>query len=142
MTILKINAGETAFDEEYFFNVEETGYRVLGGAYVGDGKVVARVISTERDDVATAWAAFSVMTQPINNIAILDLNAKTLEIVDDVPLHGGQYLTPFLIEEGKVWVSITTSPTDSFLYLVDPATASATKGARIEGSEIQSFFKY
>lgn len=143
--ILKINAGETAFDEEYFFNVEEEfGYRVLGGAYVGDGKVVARVISVEIDenpDIFGAWASFDV-TLPIHNIAVLDLEEKTFELVDEVPLHGGQYLTPFLIENGKVWASITTSATDAFVYQVDPATATAVKGARIEGSEIQTFYKY
>jgi hypothetical protein len=142
--ILKINNGEAQFDEDYFFDVEELGYKVMGGAYVGDGKVVARVVSNEIDGELTgeAWAAFSVASAPIHNIAILDLNAKTLEIVDEIPLHGGQYLTPFLIENGKVWASITTTINDAFVYNIDPATATATKGARIEGSEIQAFFKY
>jgi hypothetical protein len=140
--ILKINNGETKFDENYFFNVEALGYRVLAGAYVGNGKVVARVISTELDSEAPAWAAFSVVDAPIHNIAVIDLNAKTLEVVDEIPLHGGQYLTPFLVEDGKVWASITVSASDAFVYQIDPATVTATKGARIEGSEIQAFFKY
>jgi hypothetical protein len=140
--ILKINNGETKFDENYFFNVEALGYRVLAGAYAGNGKVVARVISTEIDANAPSWAAFSVMTAPIHNIAVIDLNAKTLEIVDEIPLHGGQYLTPFLVEDGKVWASITSSASDAFVYQIDPSTVTATKGARIQGSEIQAFFKY
>ncbi|HEY3403591.1 MAG TPA: DUF4374 domain-containing protein [Ohtaekwangia sp.] len=140
--ILRINSGESEFDEAYFFNVEEEGYRVLGGVYVGNGKVVARVISVTIDNQAPAWAAFSVVDAPIHNIAVLDLEDKTIEIVDEVPLHGGQYLTPFMVENGKVWASITTSATDAFVYEIDPATATAVKGARIDGSEIQTFSKY
>lgn len=140
--ILKIRKGTQAFDEDYFFNVEELGYRVMGGAYVGNGIVVARVISAELDATLPPWAAFSVADAPIHNIAVLDLNAKTLKIVEEIPLHGGQYLSPFLIEDGKVWASITSSKSEAFVYQIDPATAKGTKGARIEGSEIQAFFRY
>jgi hypothetical protein len=140
--VLKINRGQQSFDENYFFNTEELGYRVMGGAYVGNGKVVARVISVEVDNGMETWASFATMQAPIHQMAVLDLNAKTLKIVSDIPLHGGQYLTPFLVEDGKVWASITTSASDSYVYQIDPNTATATKGARIEGSEIQTFFKY
>lgn len=139
--ILKINAGESKFDDDYFFNVEELGYRVLGGVYTGNGKVVARVVSVATDTTASSWAAFSVSSSPICNMAVLDLNAKTITVVDDVPLHGGQYRTSFLVEDGKVWASITTSATDAYVYRIDPATATAEKGSRIEGSEVQTFFK-
>jgi hypothetical protein len=140
--ILKINRGQQSFDEDYFFNVEALGYRVMGGAYAGNGKVVARVISVDLDNTMEPWASFATMQAPIHRMAVLDLNAKTLKLVDEVPLHGGQYLTPFLVENGKVWASITTSAADSYVYQIDPNTATATKGARIEGSEIQTFFKY
>jgi hypothetical protein len=140
--ILKINSGATAFDANYFFDVEALGYKVLGGVYTGNGKVVARVISNTTDASATAWAAFSVAEAPICNIAILDLNAKTLTLVNEVPLHGGQYLTPFLLEDGKVYASVTTSASDAFVYRIDPVTATAEQGARIEGSEIQAFHKF
>lgn len=142
--ILKINKDQTAFDKDYFFNTEALGYRVMAGTYVGNGKVVARVIAVavDNNEAVKPWAAFSVMAAPLHNIAVLDLNAKTLKIVEQIPMHGGQYLTPFLVENGKVWASITTTASDAFVYQIDPATATATKGARIEGSEIQGFYKF
>lgn len=138
--VLKIKKGTQAFDKDYFFNVEALGYRLMGGAYVGNGIVVARVVSAALDATLPPWAAFSTARAPIHNIAVLDLNAKTLKIVAEIPMHGGQYLTPFLIEDGKVWASITVDINNAFLYQIDPQTATATKGARIEGSEIQAFY--
>lgn len=140
--ILKINSGESSFDPNYFFNVEDLGYKVMTGVYTGNGKVVARVISSSLDQSVPSWAAFSVMEAPICNIAVLDLNAQTITIVDDVPLHGGQYNTPFFQENGKVWMSITTDASNAFLYAIDPSNATAAQGARIQGSEIQALFKY
>jgi len=138
--ILKINKGQEQFDANYFFDVESYGYRVLTGAYAGNGKVVARVVSTTVDNSAPDWAAFEV-TAPVCNIAVLDLNTKSFTLVSSIPLHGGQYQTPFHVENGKVYTSINNG-SEAYIYAVDPNTASATKGARIEGSELQSFFKY
>ena len=94
------------------------------------------------DNTLPPWAAFSVAAAPIHNIAVLDLNKKTLKLVEEIPLHGGQYLTPFLVENGKVWASITVSASDAYVWQIDPATAKGTKGARIDGTEIQAFYKY
>lgn len=138
--ILKVNAGQEQFDAGYFFNVENSGYRILTGVYAGNGKVVARVVSTAIDNSAPAWAAFSV-DAPVCNIAVLDLNTKSFNLVSSIPLHGGQYQTPFHVENGKVYTSINNG-TEAYVYAVDPSSATATKGARIEGSELQSIFKY
>ncbi|HRG88032.1 MAG TPA: DUF4374 domain-containing protein [Chitinophagales bacterium] len=138
--ILKVNRGEEQFDPSYFFDIEALGYRILTGTYAGNGKVVARVVSTTVDNTAPAWAAFSV-TAPVCNIAVLDLNSKSFNIVSNVPLHGGQYQTPFLLQSGKVYTSVNDG-TEAYVYIVDPSAGTAVKGARIEGSELQSFFKY
>jgi len=139
--ILKINAGEEAFDEDYFFNVEESGYRVTSAVYVGGGIAVAKVITPATDEAAasvTKWALFSEVT-PILNVAILDLNAKTVTLVDDIPLHGGQYATPFLIENGKVYTSVNNG-TETYIYQVDPSNATATKGAKLIGNQFQGLY--
>lgn len=138
--ILKINNGEEQFDASYFFNTEALGYRLLTATYAGNGKVVARAVPVATDAAAPAWAAFDV-TVAICKVVVLDLNAKTLVEVNDVPLHGGQYQTPFLVENGKVLMSINDG-TEAYIYQIDPLAATAVKGARIEGSELQSFFKY
>lgn len=139
--ILRIKSGETAFDDDYFFDLSSTGYKVTSGVYVGNGKVVARVISDAMDETAAAvnqWAAFSETTA-ILNVAVIDLIAKTLTIVDDVPLHGGQYKTPFLVEDGKVYVSVNDG-TEAYIYRVDPVAATAEKGAKLIGNQFQGLY--
>ncbi|WP_420583374.1 DUF4374 domain-containing protein [Reichenbachiella sp.] len=139
--ILKINAGEDEFDANYHFDVEASGYKAISGAYAGNDLVVARVISTTLDEQASEssqWAAFGVST-PILNIAVLDLENETVTIVDDVPMHGGQYQTPYLVEDGKVYISVNDG-SETYVYQVDAATATATKGAKIIGNQLQSIF--
>lgn len=141
--VLKIDASTDEFDASFFMNIEDDhGYRVLTGEYAGNGKIVARVISVSNDDNSGvgSWAGFTT-ENPICKIAIIDVNAETFEIVDDIPLHGGQYKTPFFLENGKVMVSINDG-SSAAVYAVDAETATATKGANIGGGQLQGIFKY
>lgn len=137
--ILKINAGEEKFDEDYFFNIEDNyGYHVLTAAYAGDGKIVANVISEENDIIDNIWGASSTDT-PLLETAIIDLENETLTLVKDVPSHGGQGQTPFLVEDGMVYISVNNG-TDAYIYQINANTATATKGAKIIGNELQGIF--
>lgn len=139
--ILRIKSGEQAFDEDYFFNVEEEyGFKVLNGHYVGNGKVVARVSNAADDNSADRmWAAFG--NYDVCKVVIIDLAAQTLTQVTDIPVHAGQYQTPYLTEAGKVYMSIRqNSNGDAYVYRIDPATATAEKGAKIDGLELQAIY--
>jgi hypothetical protein len=144
--ILRIKKGETEFDESYFFNVEElSGYKILTAGYVDKGKAVARVVPDESPDNLND--AFDV-TAPLCKLVVIDLINQTVEDVqmktngvdEEASLHGGQYATPFFVEKGKVWVSVNTG-IESYLYLVDPATATAERKAKILGTEIQAIYE-
>ncbi|MGR3812108.1 DUF4374 domain-containing protein [Jiulongibacter sp. NS-SX5] len=139
--ILKINAGSDEFDQNYFFDVEASGYKVTSAEYLGNGKVIANVIANDLDAQAAAvntWALFSEVT-PLLNTAIIDLNAQTVTIVQDVPQHGGQYATPFLVEDGKAYISVNNG-TEAYVYQVDAATATAVRGAKLIGNQFQGLF--
>lgn len=71
---------------------------------------------------------------------LIDLEAKTVEDVSGVPLHGGQYALPILVENGKAYVNISTA-TDAHIYEIDPATKAGTKGAEIKALEAKGIFK-
>lgn len=141
--ILKINNGASQFASDYYFDTEAQGYRVLQAVYAGNGKMVARVVSVATDNSAEPWAAFgSDWEKFVCRIAVLDMNTKTVTLVNEIPLHKGQYQFPSLVDNSKVSLSIATALDGVFVYEVDPATAKATKGARINGQEIQAFYKY
>lgn len=136
--ILRIKNGETEFDEDYFFNVEEAtgGEKLFWFDYVGGNKAIARLLT---HDNGAPWGAFGRETFN-QRLVILDLEAKTVTEVSNVPLHAKRYSSPVLVEDGKVYVSIETA-TDAFVYQVDVETASATKGAEIKGKTIKGFYK-
>ncbi len=147
--ILKIRAGEDKFDSTYFFDVEAvSGYELLTSVYVGNGIAVGRAV-IEEDTAKSNWYIFSGGPQTCKMV-VLDLINKTVKDVDGIPAHIGQEQTPFLVENGKVYVSINAGSdiasvktgTEAYIYEIDPATATGTKGAKIEGRGIQAFFKY
>lgn len=133
--ILRINSGETEFDDSYFFNVEEVaGGKVNFFQYVGDGKAIANIVT----DDSKLWGAYDTGNE-IHKLVILDLEQKTSTDVANVPNHGGFYGSPWLVEDGKVYLSIVT-PTNAHVYGVDVATATGTQGAEILGKELKGIY--
>jgi hypothetical protein len=141
--ILRIKNGQQIFDPSYFFDVETAsgGAKLLSATYAGNGLLVARMQMPDTDDVSKQWNAFDV-TIPICQVAIIDLNNKTVTHVKDIPQHGGQYGSQGLVENGKVYLSVTSATAgEARIYEVDPLTATAVKAAKIEGLEIPAIYK-
>ena len=142
--ILKIPNGETEFDENYFFNVEdaENGGIMFWMDHVGGEKVIARLLTEDIDpstdtEGAGSWAAYgrSLFNQ---KLVIIDLANKTVTPVADVPLHAKRYSMPVYVEDGVAYVSVETAD-EAYVYEVTLATATASKGAKIEGKTIKGF---
>lgn len=139
--ILRIKKGATGFDPDYYFDVETAsgGAKLLTATYAGNGKLVGRVVKPGAD--TTMWNAFDVSI-PICKLVVIDLNAKTVTDVSNVPDHGGEYRTHGFVENGKVYMSITSSTEgETRVYEIDPATATGKKAAKIEGIEAPAIFK-
>ena len=128
--ILKINAGTTEFDKDYYFNTDaaSNGGKIAHAIYIGNGKLFASV-TTVAPTLADKWAD--------NNLryAIVDLNAKTITRIANAPVFKGEGARSFaaLLDEGKIYTAITLNGVTN-IYQTDIATATATKGAEIEGS--------
>lgn len=136
--ILRIKNNETEFDTDYFFNVEEvtSGGKLFSLDYAGGNKAIARILT---NDTGNKWEAFgrTVFNQ---KLVIIDLVEKTVTDVANIPLHAKRYSSPILVENGKAYVSIETA-TDAYVYQVDMASATGTKGAKIIGKTIKGFFR-
>lgn len=128
--ILKINAGTTEFDKDYYFNTDAAanGGKIAHAIYIGNGKLFAAV-TTVAPTIADKWAD--------NNLryAIVDLNARTITRIANAPVYKGEGGRSFaaLVDEGKVYTAITLNGVTN-IYQTDIATATATKGAEVEGS--------
>jgi len=148
--ILKIANGETEFDTDYFFNIEEAtdGGTIFWFDYVSGNKAIARilvnedecnaVVPTEENPSPCSWAAYgkNFFNQ---KLVVIDLVEQTVTDVADVPLHAKRYTSPINIIDGKIYVSIETAD-DAYVYQVDVDTATAVKGAKIEGKTVKGFF--
>lgn len=136
--ILRIPAGSTDFDPTYFFNIEaETGGgKIFWFDYVGGGKAIARILT---HDNGAVWEAYgrTVFNQ---KLVIIDLAAQTVTDVANVPLHAKRYSSPVTVENGKLFVSIETAA-EAYVYQIDVASATATRGAKINGKTIKGFYK-
>lgn len=133
--LLRIRDGETEFDDSYFFDFEAaTGGKINFIEYTGNGKLLANVVV----DDSGLWGAY-VTGNEISKLMVLDLEAQTATDVANVPLHGGFYGDPWMVEDGKVYMSINTAQ-DSYIYEIDPSTATGTRGAKVLGKELKGIY--
>lgn len=138
--ILKINSGETEFDQDYFFNIDEAtdGGKIFWFDHIGGNKALARILP---EDNGISWDAYTRdATAFTQKLVIIDLEAQTITDVANVPLHAKRYSSPVFVEDGKAYVSIETA-TDAYIYQVDIATATGVKGAKIAGKTVKGIFK-
>ncbi len=134
---LKIENGATSFSD-YFFDFEDKsgGYKINNAVYAGNGKMVVRMVQEDTG----LWATYNPKSDaPICSIAIADLHTKTVTKVAGVPLHGGEWGMSNLVHNGKVYLNISDSESAA-IYEIDPTTATAVKGASIEGNWVKGIF--
>ncbi|MBE7653583.1 DUF4374 domain-containing protein [Tenacibaculum finnmarkense] len=136
--ILRIKSGATDFDKEYYFDFEKAsgGKKINFLHYVGNNKAVVRMIT----DDSTKWSAFAPTSKKPNcKIAVVDLAAKTVTEVTDIPLHGGQWATPALNSNGKVYMNISDN-NGAYIYEIDVNTATAKKSQKVEAAVVKGIF--
>ncbi|NJY62096.1 DUF4374 domain-containing protein [Salinimicrobium sp. CDJ15-81-2] len=133
--ILKINSGETTFDADYFFDLQE----VAGGnpvhlIYLGNGKAFAEINMAARDAQAM-WS-----DSPLQS-AIIDLNNKTVNFITGIPQHNGAGRRLAALQDGNyVYLTIPGEQGVS-VYRIDTTNYTATKGADVEANFVAGFFK-
>lgn len=128
--ILKIASGATDFDAGYFFNTDAAanGGKIAHAIYIGNGKLFA-AITTKAPTLTDRWSDANL------RLAIVDLVAKTITPVTNSPVFSGNGGRSFaaLADNGKVYCAISVSGVVN-IYQTDVATATATKGAIIQGT--------
>jgi len=154
--IVRIANGETEFDADYLLDIEAAtdGGKIFWFDYVGNEKALARIVMPSDQTVDhdskpetaevpadnVAWGDFA-KTVIRQKLVIIDLANKTVTDVAGIPLHAKRN-TPSvdITDNGTVYVSIETED-DAHVYEVDIATATAVKGAKIEGATIRAFYQ-
>lgn len=135
--ILRIKNGTTEFDPSYFFNIEEVtgGYKLAQIKYIGNSKALAQIYSFKDHVPADKWTTRDV------RLAIVDLAAKTVNYVSDVPLHTGGMHNKFILEGNTAYLPINVPTQGIYIYKIDLANAKGTKGAQVQGKAVMGMFK-
>ncbi|HLU69695.1 MAG TPA: DUF4374 domain-containing protein [Fibrobacteria bacterium] len=139
--VVRIKDGETVFDDAYEWDFQAaTGKKLTWFAPIGGELAIARAMTATPTEAAGAidttidWVALgSSFSQ---DLFILDLANKTATPVSGVPTHGGEYGTGVFVEDGKAYVNVVTA-NESYIYVVDIASASAVKGAKVAAAGVK-----
>jgi hypothetical protein len=137
---LRIKNGETAFDPSYFFNLDEisNNRKIYFCQYLGNGLVLAEM--GRFPTIGGQWAFEDVNLSAV----IIDLNAKTIkDVTGDIPAHAGQggITLSVPVENGKVYLPVTSYTDGTYIWEIDIATATAKKGAQINAKYVTGIFK-
>lgn len=133
--ILRINSGETSFDSEYYFDVEE----IAGGTpthlkYLGNGKAFAEINMAARENQAT-WS-----DSPLQS-AIIDLNNQTVNFITGIPEHSGSGRRLAALHDGDYIYMTIPGESGVSVYRIDTTNYTAAKGADVEANFVAGFFK-
>ncbi|MBQ0737348.1 DUF4374 domain-containing protein [Aquimarina celericrescens] len=134
--ILKINAGETSFDEDYFFDIND----VANGTWVyakllSDGRFFAE-INTEARANQAMWS-----DSPLES-AIVNFEAQTVNYVQNIPAHAGDGRRLVGFEEDSNYYITIPEEDGIFVYQIDTQNYTATQGAEVQASFIAGFYKF
>lgn len=136
---MRIGAGETTFDTDYFFDFEAKsgGLKPVHIKYLGHGLVFAEVSTLNPQTVDDRWSDRDV------KCSIINLYDQTITDIDGIPIHNGQgggRRFSVLSDGGYVYIPIETG-NGIYIYRVDPKTATAVKGAEVSTTFVGGFFR-
>jgi len=134
--VLKINAGETSFDADYFFDtVSLAGGTFSNAQFLSNGKLFVDVNTQARVSQAN-WS-----DNPLES-AIIDLETESVDFIQGIPEHtrGGREVS--LIEEGNNVYTTITEEDGIFIYQINPQNFTATRGAELQTAFETGFYKF
>ncbi len=134
--VLKINKGATSFDSSFYIDIETAsgGYHMFKPWYVGGNYFVLQMYSS----TGAATSTGSTL-----KLGVLDISTKKFTFITGLPEEStiSAIGKAPLVENGKLYVSIT--PTVGFprLYTIYPSTASATAGTIVNSTGVVALGK-
>lgn len=133
--VVRIKQGMEEFDNNYYVNIEAQteGKSFLRSWPVGGSNFLLLMYDrplTEKGFTANQLAVFNGETGKITYV-------KGLPAADEISGFGN---TPYY-EDGKAYVAVTTTNGYPAIYVINTATATATKGLSVEGTQITGLGK-
>lgn len=129
--VVRIKAGEERFDEGFYLNIEALtdGLSFQRTWYLGGTKFLMLMYDSTLEPGKTMVA---------NRLAILDVASEEFRYVEGMPSKEliSSFGTQPFIEAGKAHLAVTTTDGYPAIYVIDIASAVATKGLTVEATMI------
>lgn len=128
--VVRIKAGTQEFDPNYYYNIESQtgGKSFLRCWHIADDNFL--MLMYDRPLTESGFTA--------NRLAVFKGETGQLTYVDGMP--EAEKISSFgnavYNENGKVHVTVTTTDGYPAIYVIDPTTATATKGITVEATQI------
>jgi hypothetical protein len=125
--VLRINRDATAFDASYYFNIQEEtdGYKFRKVWHITGNYFLLELYN---DLVPTTTGAAT-------QYGVVDVAGETFRWVTGIPAKDQITSTGLPASYGgKMYFPITAEAADPAIYIIDPATAEATKGLTVTGA--------
>lgn len=136
--ITQVNT-ETDEFTDYYFNIEAAtdGKFITNWTYAGNGKFLANLGADRTETGAYGYgkhfAIVDVYNKTVTPVAGVPEASTILQITDDNCLA---------TEDGRyVYTAIRTEDADTYIYKIDIANASATRGLKVEGGHVTAIHK-
>jgi hypothetical protein len=127
--VVRIKAGTTDFDTDYFFDVTDiTGSHSLGMLYLGNNKAVVQVLNAE---------ALNAEEDYYVEYHLADLATKTMQKLDIPTSRGGYYglrRSMDVLGNGNA-VILSNHAEGNGLFIYNPTTNAVTPGTVYEGAD-------
>ncbi|MCF0071218.1 DUF4374 domain-containing protein [Dyadobacter sp. CY261] len=124
--IFRIKQSQEEIDPDYFFNISTSPIKNHGYGfwYVGNGKAIVR---TERKGIYTGMKDHYKV--PHFDFYLLDLEKQTTSRLD-LPLDKGTARQCVLVEDGTVYITVSSGNEGRYVWLFNPETGSLKKGLK------------
>ena len=128
--VVRIKAGTQEFDPNYYYNIESQtdGKSFLRCWHIADDYFL--MLMYDRPLTESGFTA--------NQLAVFKGETGQLTYVDGMPETEkiSSFGNAVYNENGKVYVTVTTTDGYPSIYVIDPTTATASKGVTVEATQI------
>ena len=128
--VVRIKAGTKEFDPNYYYNIESQtgGKSFLRCWHIADDYFL--MLMYDRPLTESGFTA--------NQLAVFKGETGQLTYVDGMPETEkiSSFGNAVYNENGKVYVTVTTTDGYPSIYVIDPTTATASKGVTVEATQI------
>lgn len=125
---LRINKDATSFDDDYYFNIEELtdGYHFRRIWYISDTYFLLCLYNDLTVSVSGATTQYGIVNMEAKTFTWLQGEFPSKDQISD----SGDPMS----YDGKMYLPVTVTGADPAIYIIDPATAIASKGVSISGA--------